>query len=122
MTSSTQSTLTNRGVRSDPLHGWIRPHAAGRQVAPTPAVDSPRMAEPPADRIRKLLLRADNTLKNHVPGGDEAARVVRARAALEEARGLARDPSVPSPVRDLVERRLDGLSTLETSGDGPAAA
>ncbi len=78
------------------------------------------MTETPGDRIRKLLLRADNTLKNHVADGDDAARVVRARRTLEEAREIARDPDVPAPVRYLVERRLDGLSALEAATDGPA--
>lgn len=83
------------------------------------------MTETPGDRIRKLLLRADNTLKNHVAGGDEAARVVRARRTLEEAREIARDPAVPAPIRELVQRRLDGLATLELAPDeraGPGAA
>ncbi len=79
------------------------------------------MSEPAADRIRTLLLRADNTLKNHVPGGDDAARVVRARRTLQEAREVARDPGVPSAVRDLVDRRLAGLDTLEEASGGPAA-
>lgn len=72
------------------------------------------MTETPGDRIRKLLLRADNTLKNHVAGGDDAARVVRARNTLEEARDIARDPAVPEPVRALVQRRLDSLEALES--------
>jgi len=67
----------------------------------------------PADRVRTLLLRADNVLKNTVPGGDEADRVRRAREALEEAREVARDPDVDPRVRELVERRLDGLGALE---------
>ena len=66
-----------------------------------------------ADRVRTLLLRADNVLKNTVPGGDEADRVRRAREALEEAREVARDPSVDPRVRELVERRLDGLGALD---------
>ena len=78
------------------------------------------MTETPGDRIRKLLLRADNTLKNHVPGGDDEARVTRARRTLEEARDLARDLDVPAPVRELVQRRLDGLDALESGADGPA--
>ena len=80
------------------------------------------MTETPGDRIRKLLLRADNTLKNHVAGGDDAARVVRARRTLEEARDIARDPDVPANVRDLVERRIDGLSALEGPADGHGEA
>lgn len=80
------------------------------------------MTEPPQDRIRKLLLRADNTLKNHVAGGDDGARAARARRTLEEAREIARDPSVPAQVRELVDRRLDGLDILEGGGDGSGAS
>ena len=79
------------------------------------------MTETPGDRIRTLLLRADNTMKNHVAGGDDVARVARARRALQEARELARDPVVPPQVRELVERRLDGLAALEGAWDGPNA-
>lgn len=73
------------------------------------------MADAPAaaDRVRNLLLRADNVLKNTVPGGDEQDRARRARAALEEARQVAQDPSVDPRVRELVQRRLDGLDALE---------
>ena len=60
----------------------------------------------PADRIRTLLLRADNVLKNE---GDQEDRRRRAIQALEEARELARDPSVDPRVRELVERRLSDL-------------
>ena len=60
----------------------------------------------PADRIRTLLLRADNVLKNE---GDQDDRRRRAIQALEEAREVARDPSVEPRVRELVERRLEGL-------------
>ncbi|MDQ3632132.1 MAG: hypothetical protein M3417_12850 [Actinomycetota bacterium] len=80
------------------------------------------MTETPGDRIRKLLLRADNTLENRVAGPNETARTARARRTLEEARDIARDPDVPAPVRDLVQRRLDGLSAPESPADGPAAA
>ena len=62
-----------------------------------------------ADRVRTLLLRADNVLKNTVPGGDEADRERRAREALLEAREVAADPGVDPRVRELVERRLAGL-------------
>ena len=68
------------------------------------------MTQAPADRIRTLLLRADNVLKNE---GDQADRARRARQALEEARELARDPAVEQRVRDLVDRRLEGLGALE---------
>ena len=66
----------------------------------------------PADRLRTLLLRADNVLKN---AGDAADRERRARAALLEARDVARDPDVDPRVRELVERRLAAL------GPGPEA-
>jgi hypothetical protein len=61
----------------------------------------------PDHRIRTLLLRADNVLKHQ--GGDDADRRRRAIQALEEAREIARDPAVDPRVRELVERRLDGL-------------
>ena len=67
------------------------------------------MTEGPADRIRTLLLRADNMLKNQ---GDDADRTRRARQALEEARELASHPGVDQRVRDLVERRLESLGAL----------
>jgi hypothetical protein len=67
----------------------------------------------PADRVRTLLLRADNVLKNTVPGGDPEDRARRAREALEQALEVARDPSVDPRVRELVERRLAGLGALE---------
>ena len=60
----------------------------------------------PGDRIRTLLLRADNVLKNE---GDADDRRRRAISALEEAREVARDPAVEPRVRELVERRLEGL-------------
>ena len=60
----------------------------------------------PADRIRTLLLRADNVLKNE---GDQEDRRRRAIRALEEARKVASDPAVEPRVRELVERRLEGL-------------
>jgi hypothetical protein len=66
-----------------------------------------------ADRVRTLLLRADNVLKNTVPGGDPEDRARRAREALVEARTLAADPCVDIRVRELVERRLAGLDALE---------
>ena len=60
----------------------------------------------PAERIRTLLLRADNVVKNE---GDDDDRRRRAVQALEEARELARDPGVDPRVRELVERRLEGF-------------
>jgi hypothetical protein len=62
----------------------------------------------PADRIRTLLLRADNVLKNE---GDDADRRRRAVQALEEAREIARDPGVEPRVRELVDRRLEALAS-----------
>ncbi len=64
------------------------------------------MTTTPADRLRTLLLRADNVLKNE---GDQADRERRARSALLEAREVARDPDVDPRVRELVERRLAAL-------------
>lgn len=72
----------------------------------------------PADRVRTLLLRADNVLKNTVPGGDPADRARRAREALTQALAIADDPDVDPRVRELVQRRLDGLDDLEGGGDG----
>ena len=57
----------------------------------------------PADRVRTLLLRADNVLKNE---GDPDDRRRRAREALEQAREVAQDASVDPRVRELVERRI----------------
>ena len=69
------------------------------------------MSQPPADRIRTLLLRADNVLKQAHPP-EQADRTRRARLALEEARELAQDPAVDPRIRELVERRLAGLDDL----------
>jgi hypothetical protein len=74
------------------------------------------MSDAAADRVRTLLLRADNVLKNSVPGGDQADRARRARAALTEALEVASDPAVEPRVRELVQRRLDGLDALEADG------
>lgn len=74
------------------------------------------MADAPADRVRTLLLRADNVLKNTVPGGDPADRARRAREALTQAADVAQDPAVDPRVRELVQRRLDGLDALEREG------
>jgi hypothetical protein len=71
------------------------------------------MTEPAGDRIRKLLLRADNVLKNAPGGAADEGRARRARHALEEARDLARDPTVDARIRELVERRLESLDRLE---------
>lgn len=57
-----------------------------------------------SDRVRTLLLRADNQLKK---GRDEPAR-----KALIEARAEAQDESVDPAVRALVERRLESLASL----------
>jgi hypothetical protein len=68
------------------------------------------MSQEPADRIRTLLLRADNVLKNE---GDPADRRRRARTALDEARELTTLPGVPPRVAELVDRRLEALDELE---------
>jgi hypothetical protein len=70
------------------------------------------MTQAPADRVRTLLLRADNVLKNE---GDPADRERRARQALEEAREVARGGAVDERVRELIERRL---TALEAGGPG----
>ena len=53
-----------------------------------------------ADRVRTLLLRADNLLKS--------AKPERALAALEEALGEAED----ARLRELVERRIEAVKVL----------
>lgn len=74
-----------------------------------------------AERIRTLLLRADNVLKH--AGSDETGltdgRRQRARDALVQARGLAAEPGVDARIGGLVERRLAALDGLE--GDGGSA-
>ena len=67
------------------------------------------LTQQPADRIRTSLLRADNGMQKE---GDPADRARRARAALEEARDVARDPSVDLKLRALIDRRLEGLDSL----------
>jgi len=70
----------------------------------------------PADRVRTLLLRADNVLKNSTPPTlDPADRARRARAALEEAREVAAGGGVDPRVAELIERRL---AALEAGGPG----
>ena len=66
------------------------------------------MSSAPADRVRTLLLRADNVLKNE---GDPDDRRRRAREALEQAREAAQDASVDPRVRELVERRISMLES-----------
>ena len=56
----------------------------------------------PADRVRNLLLRGDNLLKN---GRSED----KAREAFEEARRVAAEAELDPRVRDLIERRLEQL-------------
>jgi hypothetical protein len=73
----------------------------------------------PGDRVRTLLLRADNVLKNSpdaTTAGAQADRVRRAREALTAALDVAADPAVDPRVRALVQRRLDGLDALEADG------
>lgn len=64
-----------------------------------------------ADRVRTLLLRGDNLLKSARP-----ERFGRAMEAFEEAREAARDDDVSPEVRELVERRIDGLRQLMAAG------
>jgi hypothetical protein len=58
---------------------------------------------PAAERIRTLLLRGDNLLKNRRSAD-------KAREAFEEALRLAQDPSVDPRIRELDERRLETFS------------
>ena len=76
------------------------------------------MPEGATERIRTLLLRADNVLKN---AGDEADRRRRARAALQEALGVAQDPAVDDRLRTLIHRRIDGLDQLDGADVGGGA-
>ena len=64
-----------------------------------------------AERVRTLLLRGDNLLKSARP-----ERFGRALEAFEEAREAARDDDVSPEVRELVERRIDGLRQLMADG------
>ena len=64
-----------------------------------------------AERVRTLLLRGDNLLKSARP-----ERYGRAMEAFEEARDAARDDDVSPEVRELVERRIDGLRQLIAEG------
>ena len=64
-----------------------------------------------ADRVRTLLLRGDNLLKSARP-----ERYGRAMQAFEEARDAAHDDDVGPEVRELVERRIEGLRQLMAEG------
>ena len=61
-----------------------------------------------ADRVRTLLLRGDNVLKQ----GNTPERLRRALASFEEARVVAADPAVDPRVRELVERRIEAMQQL----------
>ena len=63
----------------------------------------------PAERIRSLLLRGDNVLKQQ--GGDRQ-RAQRALEAFKEAEELAADETVDPRVRDLVARRIASVRDL----------
>ena len=73
--------------------------------------DTP-MSGDPAGRVRTLLLRADNVLKNE---GDPADRERRARDALQQARAIAAGGDLDERVAALIERRL---AALEAGGPG----
>lgn len=62
----------------------------------------------PSDRVRTLLLRADNLLKSGPPT-HQADRERRAREALEEARRVAAEGGVDERVAALIDRRLAAL-------------
>ncbi|MEA2443385.1 MAG: hypothetical protein QOJ12_677 [Thermoleophilales bacterium] len=64
-------------------------------------------SDDPAARVRTLLLRGDNVMKSARP-----ERFGRALAAFEEARDVARSDGIDPRVRELVERRIEGLRTL----------
>jgi predicted negative regulator of RcsB-dependent stress response len=55
-----------------------------------------------SDRVRTLLLRGDNLLKN---GRSQE----KAREAFEEARQVAADGDLDERIRELIERRLEQL-------------
>jgi predicted negative regulator of RcsB-dependent stress response len=56
-----------------------------------------------SERVRTLLLRGDNLLKN-------GRSRDKAREAFEEAREVAAEADLEPRIRDLIERRLDGLA------------
>jgi hypothetical protein len=56
----------------------------------------------PADRVRTLLLRGDNLLKNRRSQD-------KAREAFEEARRVALEGDLDERIRELIERRLEQL-------------
>ena len=56
-----------------------------------------------ANRVRNLLLRGDNLLKN-------GRSPERAREAFEEARQVAADGGLDERIRELIERRLEQLA------------
>jgi len=62
----------------------------------------------PSDRVRTLLLRADNLLKS-APPTHQDDRERRAREALEEARTVAAGGGVDERVVALIDRRLAAL-------------
>lgn len=89
------------------MQGRVRPADPGRYDRPVSAA--------PADRVRTLLLRADNLLKNRLdPSGPDADddRALRARTALQEAAEIARAPEVDPRVRELVDRRIASVDLL----------
>ena len=55
-----------------------------------------------ADRVRTLLLRGDNLLKN---GRSQE----KAREAFEEARRVAAEGNLDERIRELIERRLEQI-------------
>jgi predicted negative regulator of RcsB-dependent stress response len=55
-----------------------------------------------ADRVRTLLLRGDNLLKN---GRSQE----KAREAFEEARRVAAEGDLDERIRELIERRLEQI-------------
>jgi hypothetical protein len=64
------------------------------------------------ERIRELLVRGDNRLKQ----GHDARALSRARQSYEEALRVAAEAGVEDRVRPLVEARLSDLGRLAADG------
>jgi hypothetical protein len=86
-------------------HAQIQP--TSEDGYPRPVADSTG-GQDPADRIRTLLLRGDNVLKQ---SGDRE-RLERALAAFEQAEELAGSEAVDPRVRELVARRIASVRGL----------
>jgi hypothetical protein len=67
--------------------------------------------KPPEERIRTLLLRGDNVMKNR--GGDSFPRALE---AFEQAGEIARSEQVEPRLAELVERRIESVRRLMGPG------